>query len=201
MATTTSAVFHHASAPNSPVFSKRPQTELFTISSSSHHCKTSQTMLQTSNSMQNNTNLTNHINNNNYNNSNSSHNGDNGCLSGSQLLRISNKSPINKSPSPCSSLSSSEMNILQELQQHALFKLPTVDRSVSVYHTHTAYYVYEQLNEQNNNLNYFSHISTFIAQYLLRLNEYQDICILFFRSIIFICFCFIYIYYFLCVHL
>lgn len=43
------------------------------------------------------------------------------------------KSPITVSSSPTSSLSStSEMNILQELQQHALFKLPTVDRSVSL---------------------------------------------------------------------
>lgn len=127
MACTTSTVFHHASAPNSPVFSKRPQTELFTISSSSHHRKASQATLQTSNSMLNNTNLTNHTNN----NSNSSHSGS-GSLGGSQLLRISSKSPTNTSPSPCSSLSSSEMNILQELQQHALFKLPAVDRSVSV---------------------------------------------------------------------
>lgn len=108
-ATTATRFYQHNSAPNSPVFTKRPQTELFSINHSNH--RKPHTMLQTSNSMMNNSNFTNHINNNDSNNSNSH--------------------MINKSPSPTSSVSSSEMNILQELQQHALFKLPTVDRSVS----------------------------------------------------------------------
>lgn len=38
-----------------------------------------------------------------------------------------------------SSNSSSEMNLLHELQQHALFKSPAVDRSVS-YHMNIYYY-------------------------------------------------------------
>lgn len=90
---------HHSnSAPNSPVFTKRPQTE---YSHNQNHHKPN-TMLQTSNSLMNNSNFT-------------------------------NNNHINKSPtvSQPSSNSSSEMNILQELQQHALFKMPAVDRSVS----------------------------------------------------------------------
>ena len=90
---------HHSnSAPNSPVFTKRPQTE---YSYNQNHRKPN-TMLQTSNSLMNNSNFT-------------------------------NNNHINKSPtvSQPSSNSSSEMNILQELQQHALFKMPAVDRSVS----------------------------------------------------------------------
>lgn len=89
---------HHSnSAPNSPVFTKRPQTE---YSYNQNHRKPN-TMLQ-SNSLMNNSNFT-------------------------------NNNHINKSPtvSQPSSNSSSEMNILQELQQHALFKMPAVDRSVS----------------------------------------------------------------------
>lgn len=47
----------------------------------------------------------------------------------------SNAIMFSKSPtiSSQSSNSSSEMNLFQELEQHALFKTPTVDRSVSVY--------------------------------------------------------------------
>lgn len=92
---------HHSnSAPNSPVFTKRPQTE---YSYNQNHRKPN-TMLQTSNSLMNNSNFTNnnHI----------------------------NKSPTVSQPSSNSS-SISEMNLLQELQQHALFKMPAVDRSVS----------------------------------------------------------------------
>ncbi|XP_037046693.1 DENN domain-containing protein 1B isoform X2 [Bradysia coprophila] len=87
----------HHSAPNSPVFTKRPQTE---YSHNQNHRKPN-TMLQTSNSLMNNSNFT-------------------------------NNNHINKSPtvSQPSSNSSSEMNILQELQQHALFKMPAVDRSL-----------------------------------------------------------------------
>lgn len=87
----------HHSAPNSPVFNKRPITDLFP------HNQNPRTMLQTSNSLMNNSNY-----------ANNNH--------------IGNASPAT---SPTSSVSSSEMNLLQEIQQHALFKLPTVDRSVS----------------------------------------------------------------------
>lgn len=100
---TTSLQF--SSAPNSPVFSKRTQNDSISSNSSTHRSTPPQSILQTSNSMTNNTNHFMHT-----------------------------SSSLNHSDSPNSSLSSSsEMNILQELQQHnALFKVPTVDRSVSV---------------------------------------------------------------------
>lgn len=106
----------HHSAPNSPVFNKRSQSEVLSINSNNHHKP--QAILQVSNFMMNNSNLTNHINNNCSRNVNSP---------------INNMSPVTVSPSPTNSASSSEMNILQELQQHALFKLPAVDRSVSLF--------------------------------------------------------------------
>ncbi|XP_055317596.1 DENN domain-containing protein 1A isoform X13 [Sitodiplosis mosellana] len=143
------------SEPNSPVFTKRPQSDLISISNSSTHRSKPPKMLQTSNSMINNSNLTNHFNNNITINNNSSssivaamasastasaaaattQNG-NSIISkpnhGNAISHSISKSPITVSSSPTSSLSStSEMNILQELQQHALFKMPTVDRSVN----------------------------------------------------------------------
>ncbi|XP_055317584.1 DENN domain-containing protein 1A isoform X3 [Sitodiplosis mosellana] len=142
------------SEPNSPVFTKRPQSDLISISNSSTHRSKPPKMLQTSNSMINNSNLTNHFNNNITINNNSSssivaamasastasaaaattQNG-NSIISkpnhGNAISHSISKSPITVSSSPTSSLSStSEMNILQELQQHALFKMPTVDRSL-----------------------------------------------------------------------
>lgn len=138
----------HHSAPNSPVFTKRPQSDIISISNSSTHRSKPAKMLQTSNSMINNTNLTNHFNNNlTMNNNGSTSNSDAATTAGQNGNSISkssidygichsiSKSPITVGSSPTSSLSStSEMNILQELQQHALFKLPTVDRSVSPLH-------------------------------------------------------------------
>lgn len=151
--------YQHHSAPNSPVFTKRPQSDLFSISNSSTHRSKPPKMLQTSNSMINNSNLTNQFNNNITINNNSSSSIDavaamasastatatttaSTTRNGNSIISKSNhgnaishsisKSPITVSSSPTSSLSStSEMNILQELQQHALFKMPTVDRSVS----------------------------------------------------------------------
>lgn len=163
VASASSAGYQHHSAPNSPVFTKRPQSDLISISNSSTHRSKPSKMLQTSNSMINNSNLTNHFNNNitiNNNNSSSSITISNDAAvamaptqtSMSSIAQngnskstiagnaISRKSPITVSSSPTSSLSStSEMNILQELQQHALFKLPTVDRSVSLQKLTTNY--------------------------------------------------------------
>lgn len=153
MPSTTASMHQHYSAPNSPVFTKRSHTELFTNNSNSsqHQRKpsSSHTMLQTSNSMMNNSstaNLINHKNiNNNHNQNNNNNNNNNhnntssnsySCSSNSNnhinILRTNNKTPTRITPSPTSSNSSSEMNLLQELQQHALFKSPAVDRSVSV---------------------------------------------------------------------
>lgn len=149
--------YQHHSAPNSPVFTKRPQSDLISISNSSTHRSKPPKMLQTSNSMINNSNLTNQFNNNITINNNSSgsidavaamasastaaatttatQNGNSIISKPNHGIAISHsisKSPITVSSSPTSSLSStSEMNILQELQHHALFKMPTVDRSVS----------------------------------------------------------------------
>lgn len=106
---------HHRSAPNSPVFTKK-QNKNDQSYNHQHHNHRSTTnhqntkphsMLQTSSSLMNNSNYTNHNNNN----------------------HIS-KSPTASQPG---SNSSSEMNLLQELQQHALFKTPVVDRSVSYF--------------------------------------------------------------------
>lgn len=142
-ASVSSAGYQHHSAPNSPVFTKRPQSDLITISNSSTHRSKPPKKLQTSNSMINNSNLTNHFNNNVINNNNSGNSVINDdaatALTWTQngnkpISHSTSKSPITVSSSPTSSLSStSEMNILQELQQHALFKLPTVDRSVSLF--------------------------------------------------------------------
>lgn len=141
--------YQHHSAPNSPVFTKKAQSDLISISNSSAHRSSKPAkMLQTSNSMINSSHLSNHFNNNlTVNNAGSTTGPDdvasattvqnNGnCLSRpvgqASICHSISKSPITVSSSPTSSLSStSEMNILQELQQHVLFKLPTVDRSVS----------------------------------------------------------------------
>lgn len=176
---TTAAIGCHHSAPNSPVFSKRPQNDFISISNCSTHRSKPQKMLQTSNSMINNSNLTNHFNNNITINNNSNPNQIN-CMQHDAIQattitttttisaittarttssampihgKYNNSQTISKSPitigssSPTSSISStSEMNILQELQQHALFKISTVDRHVSLFgfktrmhtiHTHT----------------------------------------------------------------
>lgn len=133
---------HHHSAPNSPVFTKKQSDSTKPIKPIRHDSyqhqslatashKPTKQMLQTSSSMinhhhhhqqqQRQANFTNYNNNNNNNN------------------HISHKSPSSPmsppSPptvSPPSSNSSSEMNLLQELQQHALFKTPVVNRSVSL---------------------------------------------------------------------
>lgn len=141
-ASASSTGYQHHSAPNSPVLKRQH--------SNTHRSKPSK-ILQVSNSMINNSNLINHFNNNMTinNNSSSSINTSNDALTTSASIsknqqngnsitkpiaikHSTSKSPITVSSSPTSSLSStSEMNILQELQQHALFKLPMVDRSVS----------------------------------------------------------------------
>lgn len=123
LAMATGSSYHH-SAPNSPVFNKRPLSE-FTSSSPLHISKqNSRTMLQTSNSLMNNSNYAN-----------------NNHIDESSSPAIS----------PTSSISSSEMNILQELQQHALFKLPTVDRSVSFNNNIL------QPDQQNKNTKFIKH--------------------------------------------
>lgn len=156
--TATPSIGCHHSAPNSPVFSKRPQSDFISISNSSMHRSKPQKMLQTSNSMINNSNLTKHFNNNITINSNKNSNQINkiSCMSHDAIQtsptatrttsstmptngKHINSQTISKSPitigssSPTSSISStSEMNILQELQQHALFKISTVDQHVSL---------------------------------------------------------------------
>lgn len=132
MATGSGLQQHHHSAPNSPVFTKRPLSEL--TSSPMHHytsssgskqtTNSSRTMLQTSNSLMNNSNYANNNNNNNNNHDHDHHH---------HHLHMDDENGSSPAISPTSSISSSEMNILQELQQHALFKLPTVDRSVSFF--------------------------------------------------------------------
>lgn len=157
-ASASSAAYQHHSAPNSPVFTKKSLSDLISIgnNSNSHRCK-SQKLLQTSNSMMNDSNLTNHFDNNiNINKNCSNIRLDIDSTSSAAIAstanaqcgnfdlkknsktnsQTNNMSPISISSSPTSSLSSSsEMNILQELQQHALFKLPTVDRNVSSFFT------------------------------------------------------------------
>lgn len=109
----------HHSAPNSPVFTKKQtQNDMpnHHINYHQNHFKRTRnqnakhTSLQSSNSMTNNSNYTFYNNNNNH----------------------INKSPTTTVSQP-SSNSSSEMNLLQELEQHALFKTPVVNRSVSFY--------------------------------------------------------------------
>lgn len=148
-AASSTAAYKHHSAPNSPVFTKNPQSDLISISNSSAQQSKPAKMLQNSNSMINNSNLNNHFNNNLMNNNNNGNATGNDVEAATALQNNGNcilrptghasichsisKSPITVSSSPTSSISStSEMNILQELQQHALFKLPTVDRSVSL---------------------------------------------------------------------
>lgn len=49
----------------------------------------------------------------------------------SSINNVKAERPISPSPTSSASSSSSEMNILKELQQHALFKSPAVNRNVS----------------------------------------------------------------------
>ncbi|XP_062548072.1 uncharacterized protein LOC134213255 isoform X1 [Armigeres subalbatus] len=135
----------HQSAPNSPVFNKRPQTIALPDDSSYHH--TNQMLTPSSTSLYNSPHIA---------MSNSSHNNYNtitGC-SGSSVMNNNFRAGISnnnhqllhgssyntssssdvRSPSlslsPTSSNSSSEMNLMQELQHLALFKSPAVNRNL-----------------------------------------------------------------------
>ncbi|XP_062548079.1 uncharacterized protein LOC134213255 isoform X2 [Armigeres subalbatus] len=137
----------HQSAPNSPVFNKRPQTIALPDDSSYHH--TNQMLTPSSTSLYNSPHIA---------MSNSSHNNYNtitGC-SGSSVMNNNFRAGISnnnhqllhgssyntssssdvRSPSlslsPTSSNSSSEMNLMQELQHLALFKSPAVNRNSNV---------------------------------------------------------------------
>lgn len=96
-------VEQHHSAPTSPVFPRKTQTE---------SSPTSTTMIQTASS------LTTYSSNSNFSNN------------------MKAERPISPSPTSSASSSSSEMNILKELQQHALFKSPAVNRNVSYFVGH-----------------------------------------------------------------
>ncbi|XP_065080831.1 DENN domain-containing protein 1C isoform X2 [Ochlerotatus camptorhynchus] len=128
----------HQSAPNSPVFNKRPQTIALPDDSSYHHTNHAQMLTPSSTSLYNSPHIV---------MSNSSHNNYNtitGCSSSSVMMNNNNNhhhsSSYNtsssdvRSPSlslsPTSSNSSSEMNLLQELQHLALFKSPAVNRNL-----------------------------------------------------------------------
>nr|XP_029727386.1 myb-like protein A isoform X1 [Aedes albopictus] len=133
-------VGHHQSAPNSPVFNKRPQTIALPDDSSYHHANHHHQMLTpSSTSLYNSPHIAMM--------SNSSHNNYNtitGCSSSSAMNNNfnSNNNHYNstssssdvRSPSlslsPTSSNSSSEMNLMQELQHLALFKSPAVNRNL-----------------------------------------------------------------------
>lgn len=125
----------HQSAPNSPVFNKRPQTIALPNDSYHNHAQMltpSSTSLYNSphimmsNSSHNNyntiTGCSTSTMNNNFNNSNNNHHYN---TSSSDV-----RSP-SLSLSPTSSNSSSEMNLLQEMQHLALFKSPAINRNVS----------------------------------------------------------------------
>ncbi|XP_055539756.1 DENN domain-containing protein 1C isoform X2 [Wyeomyia smithii] len=129
----------HQSAPNSPVFNKRPQT--IALPDDSYHGH-AQMLTPSSTSLYNSPHIM---------MSNSSHNNYNtitGCSTGTMNNNFSSSSSNNnhhghhyntssssdvRSPSlslsPTSSNSSSEMNLLQELQHLALFKSPAVNRN------------------------------------------------------------------------
>nr|XP_029727390.1 DENN domain-containing protein 1A-like isoform X4 [Aedes albopictus] len=135
-------VGHHQSAPNSPVFNKRPQTIALPDDSSYHHANHHHQMLTpSSTSLYNSPHIAMM--------SNSSHNNYNtitGCSSSSAMNNNfnSNNNHYNstssssdvRSPSlslsPTSSNSSSEMNLMQELQHLALFKSPAVNRNSNI---------------------------------------------------------------------
>ncbi|XP_055539754.1 DENN domain-containing protein 1A isoform X1 [Wyeomyia smithii] len=130
----------HQSAPNSPVFNKRPQT--IALPDDSYHGH-AQMLTPSSTSLYNSPHIM---------MSNSSHNNYNtitGCSTGTMNNNFSSSSSNNnhhghhyntssssdvRSPSlslsPTSSNSSSEMNLLQELQHLALFKSPAVNRNL-----------------------------------------------------------------------
>ncbi|XP_058825427.1 myb-like protein A isoform X1 [Topomyia yanbarensis] len=128
----------HQSAPNSPVFNKRPQTIALPDDSYHNHAQMltpSSTSLYNSphimmsNSSHNNYNTitgcsTSTMNNNFSAASNNNHNHHYNTSSSSDV-----RSP-SLSLSPTSSNSSSEMNLLQELQHLALFKSPAVNRNL-----------------------------------------------------------------------
>ena len=154
---------HHQSAPNSPVFNKRPQTIALPDDASypgqhmhnmhNHHAAMltpSSTSLYnsphylvgnnaashnnyntiTAGCAPNATALKNQTNNHNNNNNNSLQNHFNNSTTTAASSTSDVRSP-SLSLSPTSSNSSSEMNLLQELQHLALFKSPAVNRNVS----------------------------------------------------------------------
>ncbi|XP_055592206.1 DENN domain-containing protein 1C isoform X3 [Uranotaenia lowii] len=132
----------HQSAPNSPVFNKRPQTIALPSDSYSNHAQmltpSSTSLFNSPHIMMagaghNNYNTITGCSSSNYNgttNTSSSHNNNNHHHHGSSYNTSSSdvRSP-SLSLSPTSSNSSSEMNILQELQQFDLFKSPAVNRN------------------------------------------------------------------------
>ncbi|XP_055592205.1 myb-like protein A isoform X2 [Uranotaenia lowii] len=133
----------HQSAPNSPVFNKRPQTIALPSDSYSNHAQmltpSSTSLFNSPHIMMagaghNNYNTITGCSSSNYNgttNTSSSHNNNNHHHHGSSYNTSSSdvRSP-SLSLSPTSSNSSSEMNILQELQQFDLFKSPAVNRNL-----------------------------------------------------------------------
>ncbi|XP_058452338.1 DENN domain-containing protein 1C isoform X3 [Malaya genurostris] len=130
----------HQSAPNSPVFNKRPQTIALPDDSYHNHAQMltpSSTSLYNSPHIMMSNNSHNNYNtitgcstsamNNNFSSSNNNHHNHNYNTSSSSDVR----SP-SLSLSPTSSNSSSEMNLLQELQHLALFKSPAVNRNSNI---------------------------------------------------------------------
>ncbi|XP_053696596.1 DENN domain-containing protein 1C isoform X3 [Sabethes cyaneus] len=131
----------HQSAPNSPVFNKRPQT--IALPDDSYHSH-AQMLTPSSTSLYNSPHIM--MNNSGHNNYNTI----TGCGTGSMMNNNFSSSSSNnnhhghhyntssssdvRSPSlslsPTSSNSSSEMNLLQELQHLALFKSPAVNRNL-----------------------------------------------------------------------
>lgn len=134
----------HQSAPNSPVFNKRPQTIALPDDSSYHHAN--QMLTPSSTSLYNSPHIAmSNSSHNNYNtitgcssssamNNNFNSNNNHKLHSSSYTYNTSSSSDV-RSPSlslsPTSSNSSSEMNLMQELQHLALFKSPAVNRNVS----------------------------------------------------------------------
>lgn len=135
----------HQSAPNSPVFNKRPQTIALPDDSSYHHAN--QMLTPSSTSLYNSPHIAmSNSSHNNYNtitgcssssamNNNFNSNNNHKLHSSSYTYNTSSSSDV-RSPSlslsPTSSNSSSEMNLMQELQHLALFKSPAVNRNSNV---------------------------------------------------------------------
>ncbi|XP_021702843.1 DENN domain-containing protein 1B isoform X2 [Aedes aegypti] len=133
----------HQSAPNSPVFNKRPQTIALPDDSSYHHAN--QMLTPSSTSLYNSPHIAmSNSSHNNYNtitgcssssamNNNFNSNNNHKLHSSSYTYNTSSSSDV-RSPSlslsPTSSNSSSEMNLMQELQHLALFKSPAVNRNL-----------------------------------------------------------------------